>query len=368
MVGPTGATGAPGIQGATGATGVAGADGKTVRNGTSDPVSGTGVDGDFYINTAANTLFGPKANGAWPSGVSLVGPTGATGPQGIQGATGAAGPKGDTGATGPQGPIGLTGQAATPNLAAVLANNNSANSLQIKNLADPTEAQDAVTKQYVDLLQAQITELQNLTTSPVPQNGLVAWYPFNGNVNDESGNNNNGTIVGSVPYINDRNGSPNSAIQGGNGYITTTNFFQFQRNETFSFSAWVLLSSGVSSSGRLISTESNEGHFRIGKVGNNVVIFQFGDYVSSPQIDQSSWNHLVYVYDNRNESIYLNGALVATNSDQSTESLNYTKPFTIGAKASPANDKWPDLMDDIAVWSRALTENEILKIYQGKRF
>ena len=107
LVGPTGATGPQGIQGstgATGATGVAGADGKTVRNGTSNPVSGTGVDGDFYINTATNTLFGPKANGAWPSGVSLVGPTGATGPQGIQG---------PTGATGPQGPIGLPGQAAT---------------------------------------------------------------------------------------------------------------------------------------------------------------------------------------------------------------------------------------------------------------
>jgi hypothetical protein len=40
------------------------------------------VDGDFYINTATNTLFGPKAGGAWPSGVSLVGPTGATGPAG----------------------------------------------------------------------------------------------------------------------------------------------------------------------------------------------------------------------------------------------------------------------------------------------
>jgi len=82
LVGPTGATGAQGIQGATGATGVAGADGKTVRNGTSDPVSGTGVDGDFYINTATNTLFGPKASGTWPTGESLVGTQGATGATG----------------------------------------------------------------------------------------------------------------------------------------------------------------------------------------------------------------------------------------------------------------------------------------------
>ncbi|WP_396217293.1 FISUMP domain-containing protein [Flavobacterium sp.] len=41
-------------------------------------------------------------------------------------------------------------QAATPNLTAVLAVNNGANNLQIKNLANPTDAQDAVTKQYLD--------------------------------------------------------------------------------------------------------------------------------------------------------------------------------------------------------------------------
>lgn len=41
-------------------------------------------------------------------------------------------------------------QASIPNLADVLAVNNGANNLQIKNLADPTEAQDAVTKNYID--------------------------------------------------------------------------------------------------------------------------------------------------------------------------------------------------------------------------
>ncbi|MBF0574179.1 MAG: hypothetical protein HQK69_10565 [Desulfamplus sp.] len=40
--------------------------------------------------------------------------------------------------------------------------------------------------------------------------GLVAYYPFNGNANDESGNGNNGTVDGATMTA-DRNGNANSA-------------------------------------------------------------------------------------------------------------------------------------------------------------
>jgi hypothetical protein len=107
-----------GPQGSTGATGPAGVDGKTVLNGAGVPSGSLGNLGDFYINTAASTLYGPKSAGGWGNPVSLVGPQGiqgATGPQGTQGATGpqgtqgATGPQGTQGATGPQGPTGNTG-------------------------------------------------------------------------------------------------------------------------------------------------------------------------------------------------------------------------------------------------------------------
>jgi hypothetical protein len=62
-----------------------------------------GNSGDSYINTTTSMLYGPKANGAWPSGVSLIGPTGATGPSGPSGATGAQGIPGPTGPAGPAG-------------------------------------------------------------------------------------------------------------------------------------------------------------------------------------------------------------------------------------------------------------------------
>ena len=102
--GPAGPMGAAGPAGPTGAVGPAGADGNTVLNGSGTPQPSLGKDGDFYLDTAAAELYGPKANGAWPAdGVSLVGSPGATGPAGLTG------PPGPQGMTGPQGPSGADG-------------------------------------------------------------------------------------------------------------------------------------------------------------------------------------------------------------------------------------------------------------------
>jgi hypothetical protein len=69
----------------TGLQGPAGTNGNTVLNGSGAPSSGLGTNGDFYIDTVAKAIYGPKANGVWGGAVSLIGPTGATGPQGPAG-------------------------------------------------------------------------------------------------------------------------------------------------------------------------------------------------------------------------------------------------------------------------------------------
>ena len=75
--GPAGSAGAVGPQGVAGASGSAGANGHTILSGAGAPAAGVGVNGDFYIDTIAWVLYGPKAAGAWPgSGTSLVGPPG----------------------------------------------------------------------------------------------------------------------------------------------------------------------------------------------------------------------------------------------------------------------------------------------------
>lgn len=80
--GPQGPAGARGESGPTGGVGPTGGDGKTVLSGSGVPTVGTGVNGDFYIDTAAQRMYGPKSAGAWGVGTSLVGPTGAAGASG----------------------------------------------------------------------------------------------------------------------------------------------------------------------------------------------------------------------------------------------------------------------------------------------
>jgi len=74
--GPTGAAGPQGPMGSSGANGL---DGKTVLNGSGAPSAATGANGDFYIDTVAKTIYGPKESGAWGSSTSLVGPQGPAG-------------------------------------------------------------------------------------------------------------------------------------------------------------------------------------------------------------------------------------------------------------------------------------------------
>jgi hypothetical protein len=83
LAGAKGDTGAAGANGTNGAPGTNGVDGKTVLNGVATPTVGTGEVGDFYIKTATDEIFGPKAasgvNGGWGNGTELKGEEGKEG-------------------------------------------------------------------------------------------------------------------------------------------------------------------------------------------------------------------------------------------------------------------------------------------------
>lgn len=144
-----------------------GTNGNTILNGTSNPSSSTGNNGDFYINTSAYTLFGPKAGGVWPSGISIIGSGSVPFPVTSGGTISIA--NGDKAALAPM-TLDLANKAVT---AAKIAdgavtnaaldkdniplsgfgapvNNISLGGYRLTNLASPVNNKDAVTKKYVD--------------------------------------------------------------------------------------------------------------------------------------------------------------------------------------------------------------------------
>jgi hypothetical protein len=54
--------------------------------------------------------------------------------------------------------------------------------------------------------------LQSQAQTSIPTNGLIAYYPFNGNANDASGNGNNGAVQGAT-LVQDRRGTANGAYR-----------------------------------------------------------------------------------------------------------------------------------------------------------
>ena len=71
--------------------------------------------------------------------------------------------------------------------------------------------------------------------------GLVAYYPFNGNANDESGNGNDGTVNGAT-LTEDRCGNANSAysFDGADDYIDIGNTRKTKLSDYY-LSAWIHL-------------------------------------------------------------------------------------------------------------------------------
>ena len=78
----------------------------------------------------------------------------------------------------------------------------------------------------------------------IPTDSLVAYYPFNGNANDESGNGNDGVVNGAT-LTTDRFGNVNSAysFDGVDDWINAPNSGLPDADESRTLTAWVKFNS-----------------------------------------------------------------------------------------------------------------------------
>ena len=195
-------------------------------------------------------------------------------------------------------------------------------------------------------------------------NGLVAYYAFENDANDSSGNELHGTLVGDAKFAEGPVGYGMALDLDGDGdYVDCGLDPNFDITEQISFTYWmkaVALDKGwntVLSRGDDSWRSSRAGteNFMEAAVGGTS-----GNYLlGATLVDDDNWHHVGAVYDGATFSLYVDGKLDA--SEESTGSITVSSfPLYIGNNSDNMDRDWTGLIDEVTIYNRALSEGEVI--------
>ena len=211
----------------------------------------------------------------------------------------------------------------------------------------------------------------------VPTNGLVGYWPFNGNANDESLNGNNGTVNGAT-LTSDRFGNANTAyiFDGITNDITFQQLFAFNSSNNASLSIWLNGQNppdsiqGTFLKSRINQIDNNRFNLFVNPINQGLklnVDYRESNFnihiLNIDTIQTGNWTHLVLTRNNNIYSTYINGQLASVSIDN-----NPILPNSIGwvlGNDPSSNSDYAGKLDDIGIWNRALTQQEITALYNG---
>jgi uncharacterized protein (TIGR02145 family) len=219
--------------------------------------------------------------------------------------------------------------------------------------------------------------------SYVPTNGLVGWWGFNGNAQDGSGNGNHGTVNGAT-LTTDRFGNQNGAysFDGINDFIDLNYLETINGSSQSSFNFWC-----ISSFNNVLLGHWNSSFNPIGSVGININIgidnkiyidmLAGLSFNSLNQIDTSMWNMISVVYNGlaitnqERLKLFVNGQSFPLDFHGiNVPSLigNQANSTFVGARGigSGIGGFNNGILDDIGIWNRALTQQEITNLYNSQ--
>jgi len=224
--------------------------------------------------------------------------------------------------------------------------------------------------------------------SYVPTNGLVGWWPFNGNANDESGNGNDAVLVNTSNF---QNGYSNEGvfIEGENAlYYSNGGYVEFPNigtsfNNEFTFTYWVNLDTilydvcGFGGERYLAigngNTQSNELSMYIPPSCNNAFIFRCGTSTERLGIRFDSlmyydnWHLISMTGVNNVCSTYIDGSYVGSFTGNTNLSQFDFSKFYFGRHYWGSNNstRFKGMFDEFGIWNRVLTQQEITALYTG---
>jgi hypothetical protein len=206
----------------------------------------------------------------------------------------------------------------------------------------------------------------------VPTNGLVGWWPFNGNANDESGNGWVSTGATSN-FSSDRFGNANSAFDLTNhsGNIST-NYNGILGQNSRTVSLWFKMLSSSGNSPHFIGYGAGFGAgWTMLVINQRLTIDNSNSAIQyNPQVSLNVWHMFTVTYDlsfGTNTlacKVYLDGNLLTNifSNYNGSQTLN----TAVGNPVLLALGSSNCIMDDVAIWNRVLTTCEMQDLYNSQ--
>jgi hypothetical protein len=220
--------------------------------------------------------------------------------------------------------------------------------------------------------------LQCLTaTTLLSQTGLIAYYPFNGNAHDETGNGYNGTVSGAT-LSDDRFGNPMSAynFDGINDKIVIGKEPNFPSWNKYAVSLWFLNDGGGDHSNgygqKILSKAKFNSDFHLSVLHSDGRLIWWsvqGGFNSVEATNQdyrdNQWHHVVLNKNSpSNGDIWVDGVL--QNSSNTLGAVFNSEDLVIGFTTHSDGYQqkyWSGKIDDIRIYNRVLSESEISDLF-----
>jgi PGF-pre-PGF domain-containing protein len=202
----------------------------------------------------------------------------------------------------------------------------------------------------------------------------ISYYMFNGSAEDGMGNN-DGTPYG-VTFIDDDPERRNVASFDGSGdYVETGNI----HHNKITVSAWFKTTDTAANQRIVSKTQGGEYQLSLNEgsvCGSSTYCFLVrvgGTYYAASipvsGLEDNVWYHAVGTYDGETVRLYLNGALADENTNPSGSITSNNAPICIGSEATSSactgGAYFNGSVDDVIIFNRALSEEEITDIYYG---
>ena len=205
-----------------------------------------------------------------------------------------------------------------------------------------------------------------------PPAGLVAWWAGDGNANDIQGTN-NGILMNGVTFVPGCVGQAFS-FNGINQFVDMGNPASLQITGPLTLEAWFKTSSPMGNYKALASkwwsATSDAAYSLLWTTSGGLGFFLNSSasaelHTSSGQYcNDGLWHHVAGTWDGSAVRIYVDGAERGSATNASFGAImNTTRPFRIGADTYSAQNDFPGAVDEVSVYNRALSSNEIAAIY-----